>query len=188
VLHRALISLHPGIDSWLRAGIASGALQDAFCAAALAWFIHRIAAGPAADDRRVPYVVDLAILILVGRDALMLLTPPVGFGSLDQLPQLLMSSPVAVAMGIIGTLLGIAVCGLALARIAGARTIGRATSVMLSVSMFYAFISMGTEIGTNPGFTAGIATRLSLYVVAVIHLIERGILLSAVDDNKRDAK
>ena len=188
ILHRALISLHRGAEAWLRVGVASGVLQDMFCAGALIWFVHRSAAGPSPDERKIPPVVDLGLLILVGRDALPLLAPPVGFGSLRQLPQLLQSSPVDVGLGIIGMLLGICALGLALARIGGARIIAPATSALLSASMLYAFILMGTEVGMRAEGVPGVATRLSLYATAIMHLIERGMLLSAVRRKQRDAE
>jgi len=184
ILHRALISLHWGADAWLRVGIESGVLPDIFCAGALIWFIYSSKA-PAPEGRRISRVVDLALLMLVGRDALRLLMPPIGFDELHQIPQLLGSSPVYIGMGILGMVLGIFVCALALARISGARIIAPAASALLGASMFYVFMLLGT-IGMGAGGVPGVATKLSLYAIAVVHLIERGILLSAIEGKQRD--
>ncbi len=158
---------------------------DAICVAALLWFIATSLSAPDDEERRIPRVVDLALLILVGREALRLAALPSPVVSLAHDVGMLANAPVYVGLTIIGTLLGMGAAALLLARITGARIIAPTTSVLLTASLLYAFILLGTQANWQAQYAPGVATRLSLYAMGVIALIERGMLISAIEGKQR---
>jgi hypothetical protein len=78
--------------------------------------------------------------------------------------------------------LGMAVLALALARLGGARNLTRPTSTIVAISLFFAFMLLGMPSAGYAGSIPGVATRLSVYVVGIAALIERGLLLSVLND------
>lgn len=165
---------------WLQRALNGRLLPDMVCVAALLWFIATGLAAPDPEERRIPRVVDLALLVLVGREALPLLAAPDSVAWLVENVGRIVDSPVCAGLTIIGTVLAMAVAALALARITGARVIAPATSVLLAASLFYAFILLGTQTSWQAHMVPGMATHLSLYAAGVITLIERGMLLAAL--------
>lgn len=193
VLHRSVFTIAglaqvDDAEAWLRALIHGGVLPDIACVAALAWFVARTASDPAPDDRRFPRVVDLALLVLVGREALHLMVSPIVPNSLSEVLNNLEAAPIDVVIGGMGMLIGMGAVAVGMARLAGARVIVPATSAVLTASMLYAFILLGTQTAWQSAQISGTATRLSLYAAGVVALVERGLLISALEHTKSDAE
>ena len=175
-----------GWHEWLWHARYGNLLSNMICAGAMLWFIATSLAAPEDEQRRIPRVVDLALLILVGREALPFITAPGSVASVAENLGMLTNMSVHVALGAIGTIIGMAVTALALARIVGARIIAPATTILLTASLFYAFILLGTQAYWQAYLTPGVASRLSLYAALVVTLIERGMLIAAIEGKQRE--
>ncbi|MBD3293592.1 MAG: hypothetical protein GF393_11765 [Armatimonadia bacterium] len=177
LLHRAAFGLAQGTVTMLQ----SGALGDMVCAGALIWFVL---SDPRPITARVPRAADLALLIMIGREGLQVITPPVSLASLARIPEFFSEWPVQTALGAVSMLIGMAVIALALARLSGARTVRRALGMVIGVSLIYVFVTMGSQTVFLSQQIPGVTTRVSLYVVSIATLIERGILMSVLNDTE----